>query len=874
MLLALGSGAAAQQPPPRDSFNDFTQTPELPRAPEPDAPGPYGLPVEARLAQEFQEGVTISSRDPIRTADEVGYATGRTVIEYKQFTLEADRMMIDYGSGDVWAEGNVVARGPAEFITADSGRFNLFDFQGVAYGVDGQVRDLFFRVSWDEQEEGPALIQLDENESIFRGMQYTSCNFPVPHYYITATEVILIRQKRVYFRNPTLYVRGVPVLWLPIYTRSLGEGSPWWVEFGYASRIGGFIRVGYRYIHRVQTPRWDDPSKYESRSHGLLDTYVDLMTRRGVGVGARYRYQFDYHRHTGYMEVYGLRDSERDVDGEDSGDERWVYRHLHNSLLTDNLYFQLDADKASDPDIYWDVIDRFAPASELERGRLFEQRIRAALNYRTEDWVARVAVDRKERLTRDRYQDFADPFDDDLDFDPDPDFTDDDEFDEDGISNDRYGRVSENVVGTWGTRLLQLGSAPLYYRFEANAFDSLDAGFNRLDEDDDSRVRGADGYGSLTHRIRLSDRTTWLNTVGVGAAGYDRQENELITNQDFLAATPNAEGVRSVDGVRFVDQETILIGDGPRSASLDDVEPYYLFADYRSRLNHRFTDYLDGFLQYRVRQGTSDSLPDFYENIGYIEAWDNIYDFYHDQHWVEAGLNYFLRYPNMTVSATGGYNLQSTDDIYANERTAYAGLFTTYANDTNEFLSAVGITYETRQIRDYEDPNQYEQGSWGPYLRLSYFPRHARYWAQLAVSSSIKTEDDPVDRDNRQKRRFDENETDINIAPVVGKQFGPKYRVQLSGNYTTRYDTWRRAGITILRDLHDAELGLFFGIRNNSWEARRDDDDTSDDDDREKDYEMEIRTSLRFKIARDQPGLGARSITTLSDLRQEAQYVQ
>lgn len=836
--------------------------------------GPYALPPDAQMDPSFREGVRIITGDPIRTTDDVGYAQGRTRVEYETFALEADKMVIDYISGDIRAEGNVVFSGPDEFITADAGYFNIVENEGVAFGVDGQVQDMFFRVNWNEDAEGPSFVQMDEQESIFRGMLFTTSNFPVPFYYIASSEVILLQNERVYFRNPVLYVRNQPVFWLPFYSRSLGEGSPWWVEIGYASRISSYIRIGYRYIHRLRVPSVEDPGDFESAHHGLADSYVDLMSRRGIGVGTQYRYQFDFRRHTGYLELYGLRDDYRDVEGEDSTPERWIYRHKHNSLLNDSLMFQWYADTASDPDVHADILDRFTTANEFRRGRMFERHLRGALTYISEDAVARIMAEQKERLARDRYTDFTSPFDDDLDFDPDPNFTDDREIDEVGINRNRYATVTERVIGTYATRLLNLGSLPLYYRFEANAFDALDAGYNQFDPSDDTRVRGVDAYGALTHRLRLGERTTWTNTVGAGGMLTDRQDDEIVSNEDFLAATPNSEGIRFIDSLRLRDQETVILGGGPREVSTEDINDAYAFVDYRSRLNHRFSNYLEGFVQYRIRHGAEESLGDYYESVGRIEAESDIYNFYTNEHWVEGQLNYFLRYPSVMVILMGGYNLQDTDSIYANEPQSYAGLMTSYTNDTRELEISTGIIFEETQIRDYEDPQQYTQGTLSPYLRLAYFPYHGRYWANLDISTSIKTEEDPVERDARQRLRFDENADEVIVRPTIGRQFGPKYRVQLTGTYNSRYETWENAGVVILRDLHDAELGLLLGVNNNNFEERRDDDNITEEDELEEDYELEARASLRFKIARDQPGLGARSITTLSDLRREGYYVE
>ncbi len=850
--------------------------PRLPEAPLPDV----GQTPSGGIT-DFRERANIRGEEGVIIEDQVGYGQGRTSIQYNQFHLEADRMVIDFVSGDIQAEGNVVFESPQQFIKASRGRFNMIRQEGMAYDVDGQSGPLYFRAVWDEEEKGPSFRQIDESQSIFRGTHFTTSSFPVPMYYIKSDEVILIKERRIFFRNPVLYIRGVPVLWLPFYTRNLAEGSPWSTEFGYNSDLGAFFRLGYRYIHRVQTPEWEDPTMYRNQSHGLLDTYVDLMSQRGVGAGARYTYQFDHYRHTGFLQVYGINDRGRDVaEEESSGDEnqRWVYRHKHFSQLSRDLFFQLDVDQASDPDIYVDILDRFTPDTLFERGRLFEQSARAGLTYRKDDFIARLAVEHRERLGRDVYKDYSDPFSDDLDFDIDPDFTDGEDIDDTGIPRKRYGVVSKNAYARYATRLLNLGSTPLYYRFEANGFTSRDAGLNIIDTDDDTRVYGGDVYGSLTYRMRLGERTTWTNTVGVGSAYYYRRSNELVSEEELQNGIILPNGTITIPNAIFRDEETQVLGLSDTERSLDEVEPFYAFADYTSRLNHRFTDYLDGYVKYFIREGTDNSLGEYYEKIGKVEAREDIYDFYTDKHYVEAGLNYFLRYPNLAMSIRYRENLQRSNEIYPNEQIRFAGYSIGYTNDSREFQASLGLGFEKRRIRDRADPNSFKQGSLGGNLLLSYFPRHSRYWAQLLVSGSHKLEEDPVARDARQKLRFDEDETEFIITPTLGRRFGPKYRVQVSATYNTRFSDFERAGVIILRDLADAELGLSFGVRNDSIEARDDDefDDSPDVDpnDRETEYELDVRASIRFKINRDQPGLGQRSITTLADLRREAQYVQ
>jgi hypothetical protein len=357
----------------------------------------------------------------------------------------------------------------------------------------------------------------------------------------------------------------------------------------------------------------------------------------------------------------------------------------------------------------------------------------------------------------------------------------------------------------------------------------------------------------------------------VGAAAYQRRSDSVVDRDDFFSAVPDADGVRRIDGQRFVDTRTILLGEGNRRLSMDDVDPYYMFAEYKGRINHRFSDSLDGYVKYRLREGTSDSLGEYYERAGRVEAFEDIYDFYTNHHDAEAGLNYYLRYPDLTSSVYAGENLQSRRDIFANEKLRYAGARVGYRTPAREFEATTGVEYQERQIRDRGDPNAFEQGTINPYVRVAWLPRHGRWWAELTSTASIKTENDPVSRDNRQKRRFDEEDTEVVTSPIIGRQFGPKYKVQLGGQYNSRYDVWQSMGVTIIRDLHDAELGLFLGMRNNSFKDRRDDNDRSNS--RTTDYEAEVRVSVRFKVAREQPGAGSRSIITLSDRAGEGTFV-
>lgn len=821
-----------------------------------------------------EERERISIVGPLMSEENIAYGMGRTKIVFGERTLEADRIIFDLVTQDAQAEGNVVFTGPQEEIRGTSARYNFRRGEGVAFGVEGYHKDLFFRSVWDEQKNGPSFRKISERESIFRGATYSTCDFPVPHYYVKASEIVLVKDRRVFFRNMTIYVRGVPIFWFPFYSRGF-EGSPWSFQVGYMSNLGGFVRIGYRYIHRLRVPSWTDASKYVTKNHGQLDLTADYFFSRGPGAGFDYSYKFDYGRHIGDMTLYGIRDDDRNVGDEDDreNETRYVYRHKHNTMLGRTIW-QMNVDEASDPDVYYDILDRFNDFEE--RGRLFEQRRRFAMSYLREDWLARIMYDRKERLARDRYGDFTIPWDDDLDFDFDPENIGEDVERNKGIP-DRYGVVRESLSGRAATSLIKTGSLPFYSRTELNAFRNLDSGFNQYSREDDLYVLGSDIYQSLTNRIRLSPRVTWTNTVGVGAGYYDREDDWLIEGQQIVPdPITGLTDTVPTNALKFpdpTDPSTILIGDSAETISMRDVDVTRLWADYRSRLNARFTETLEGYIQYTVRRGTRDSLGEFYDRVGRVEAREDVYNFQNDYHWVEGFLTYYLLYPNITVNLVGGMNLDSGDRITANEALDYAGTVARYTNDTKEFSIAAGVNYQTRQIRDREDPFEFEQGSINYFAEAEYVPRHGRWWFLVRANVDEKLDDDPLAPDDDVTDIFDENEDKITGKAILGFQVGPKYIVEFSADYDNDIDgDLKLVGITIKRDLHDAEIAVFGGFRNNTADVDAVDED--DDDKKDATREFEFRVSFRLKLPGQSVNVGSSSVKTLRDSRQEEQFVE
>ncbi|MEQ8820829.1 MAG: hypothetical protein RLY93_11345 [Sumerlaeia bacterium] len=837
--------------------------------------------------------LSVTSEGQLAFDENVAYGLGRTTVVFGDMTIAADRMAIDVITRTVTAEGNVTVTGEKQDIRASRARYDFRLNEGVAYDVEGVYGPFFFRSIWDEEENGPSFRRVSEDEALFRGASFTTSTFPVPTYYITASEVLIYMDDRIFIKNATFWVwanPAIPLFWLPVYTVGFDGGSPWSFSAGYRSRYGAFLSVGYDVSHESKVPAWDDPDQMNVRSSGKLGVRTDLFSGGAVGVGAKYRYRFDFKRHIGSLELYGVRDSVRDVDGE-TDEERWLYRHRHNTLFGNTL-FQLNADWMSDPDLYFDLLDGAGADSvsvdvaaqadtaleDAERGRVPERRLRSAIAYVKDDYVARLTGEIKDRVTRDRYQDFTDPDDDNLNYEPDLDFDDEDD-DTEGIPSSRYGRVTERLHGRVATRMLPLLRTPLFWRAEVNGFNALDAGFNEGDTEDDERIYGGDVYGALSHRLRLDPqgRFTWLNQVGAGAGAYERTSDALISRKklaDFrgvMGADPR--DVR-VDGQRYRNASTIYLGEGDNRLDYEDVDPFFLWADYTSRLNARFTDTLSGYVQYYVRQLSNDSAGTFFEEAGRKEAFQDIYDFPTREHYVESRLDYRLLYPNLGMYVFGRYNLQDDNEIFANEPAWQTGTGFDYLNDSGEFGIAGGVGVDEFQLRDPGDPNEYRRSNAYANLRTSYTPIHNRYYAGLNIGGNKILEDDPADDPpEEEENRFDEDDSEFTIEPVIGKRFGPKYLVEVGAEYNSDIDDFKEAGVTIERELPDFVLAFFFGFKLNTFEDR-DELNDRDRDERDGDRELDFRVSARFKQPGERGELSAVSVTTLRERQRRAEFAE
>lgn len=778
------------------------------------------------------------------------YGRDRTLIKYKDISLEADRIIYNIRLNEVQADGNVDLTYKGEKVQASAVKYNLKYSEGEAYGVAGQ-RGLFhfsspevianLKKSYNLKEsekaavEGePTFKQINKNEAVLNNTSFTTCDFPIPHYRVRAKEAVIYLNDRVFIRGAWLYIREFPVVYIPVYTRSLKGASPWSTGFGYSSKLGGYMRFGYEYRNYLQEPSFTNENKYATRSEQTLATTLNYFTERGAGAELQYRYNLLYGRHIGKTYLFGVGDNKRDVEGEPREQFRWIAKSQLSSEIMKDFYLQADIDEFSDAEIYYDFLDKF---QEETYGRRAERYVGGAATLNKDYYVARIMAQFRERITRDRLTNYTDQADNDRDYDLKPDEND---WKDHGLSNSRFGTVSLKAPQAQfnSNKIPLFKNFPLFYNFYVDAFNNLDKGLNSKSRDDDAWLRGVDFYQTLTHQIKFSERLSWINTIGGGAAYFDRQYDSW--KYDY-PATKNDNGTPGttdddywlIDTTKFSEEDEVILGD--RRASLRDVRNDYYYYDYVSRISMRLSESLKAYLKYTYRDSTNNSIGELYESLGSNYTRNDLYNFRLKKNWVEAMLRYNLFYPDMSFSISGGQNLQSESDIYANEPLNYAKSQITWTSQDKTLTISPGVTFSKTQINDPTAAEAYEQKTLQLGSSLAYTALSKLWWFNIgSYWYEILNEEGKNDTDN--DKNFTEGESKLIIDGKIGRKIGPKYTIETGGRYDSREKEITRAHVGIARDMHDVIVQLLFGYRKDTFDDKK---------------EWEVRIALQPKTAEE-----------------------
>lgn len=87
---------------------------------------------------------------------------------------------------------------------------------------------------------GAKRISSKDGKRILRGAEVTCCDKPNPHYTVSVGKLSVSPQKRVFGTNAVFKLDGFPVMYLPVFWRSLDSQKPWttYVDFTQSNKVG------------------------------------------------------------------------------------------------------------------------------------------------------------------------------------------------------------------------------------------------------------------------------------------------------------------------------------------------------------------------------------------------------------------------------------------------------------------------------------------------------------------------------------------------------------------------------------------------------------------------------------------------------------
>ncbi len=286
--------------------------------------------------------------------------TGHVVIDYDGAKLEADKITVYMGMKKAVAEGNVtLTQGGSVF----KGPHAEYDYEKKIGYVDKMSATVpLTPPDLSKQSTQPALpvneitnqeyfIKARRIEKVsdtqFRAVDsyVTTCCGDSPFYKIQARQIDIFPKDKIVIRNALMYIKGVPVLFIPYFVQPMVDFNRLPVELvpGKSREWGAFLLSKWRYnlVNRED---------FSVKGAALLD----YREKRGFGEGLDTYYHGDKVGH-GVIRGYYANDNESPIN---ATPDRYRAQWRHQSKITKDTTMTVEINKLSDDQIVKDFFYR------------------------------------------------------------------------------------------------------------------------------------------------------------------------------------------------------------------------------------------------------------------------------------------------------------------------------------------------------------------------------------------------------------------------------------------------------------------------------------------------------------------------------------
>jgi len=201
----------------------------------------------------------------------LGKAYGSAIVKYEDITLTADKVWADMDAEIIEAEGNVILQSKEQTLMAKHILFDLKNKKGKL--IDGMSVD----TPW--YYYGKVMYRINQKDSFIEKGMMTSCALDHPHYSFETSSIVIHLEKELVAKNVVFKIGGVPLMYLPVYRRSLEKDK----RARFIFKIGSNTFEGY-YAKNILPIRW-------RMFNGSAS--FNITSRRGTNGGIDTRYDAD-----------------------------------------------------------------------------------------------------------------------------------------------------------------------------------------------------------------------------------------------------------------------------------------------------------------------------------------------------------------------------------------------------------------------------------------------------------------------------------------------------------------------------------------------------------------------------------------------------
>ena len=265
-------------------------------------------------------------------------AKGKVDLREGARILNADYVLFDEKTQDIFAEGNVVFQDEGDRIECQKLQLNLISKKGKIDGGRIYIQKGNFHVTGEEIEK------VGEAQYTIKKGEFTTCGWEDPAWKFSAQDVDVTVEGYAKTKSTKFYIKDVPVFYLP-----------WGIFPVKTERQSGLLMPGFAVSSRngmlINTSYFWAISKDKDATF-----FLDYLGDRGIKPGVEFRY-------APKEDMKGVWDysiiSDRQYDG-----TRWQLRGQHEQVLMQNMALKANLRFISDDDYLKDFGTTIAERSE------------------------------------------------------------------------------------------------------------------------------------------------------------------------------------------------------------------------------------------------------------------------------------------------------------------------------------------------------------------------------------------------------------------------------------------------------------------------------------------------------------------------------